>query len=264
MTTPLAVALLAAGLAAPPSPRPPSPAPSREVTIERLRWSRSVEGPEPVTAIEVRNDFGDIRARYAADKTLDASMVVQRLDPGPQRVGFTVERRGSALALVVGYPPGRIKDADPRPPKDSYDRLDLVIFVPAGVTLRAHTLRGLVEVRGLKSDVEAATLDGSVLIATTGAIQARSTTGEITATIADGALAGPGAPHLLQTGSGPVNLFLPTAASAELRIDAGGEVTSKVFLDRRTTGGRTRASATLGAGERLVVVTTAGPVRIDH
>ena len=269
MTTPLAAALFAAGLAAPspgppPASPPPSPAPSREVTIERLQWSRAVDGPEPVTAIEVRNDFGDIRARYAADQTLDVSMVVQRLDPGPQRVGFTVERRGPVLALVVGYPPGRIKDADPRPPKDSYDRLDLVVFVPAGVTLRAHTLRGLVEARGLRSDVEAATLDGSILVAATGTIQARSATGEITATIAAEALAGTGAPLLFQSGSGPVNLFLPAAGSAELRIDAGGEVTSKVPLDRRTSGGRTRATATLGAGERLVVVTTPGPVRLDH
>jgi hypothetical protein len=267
MTPPIAVTLVALALAGSPSPAPspsPSPAPPREVRLERRQWSRSVEGPDPITAIEIRNDFGDIRARYAADRTLDASMVVQRLDPGPQGVGFTVERRGPALALVVAYPPGRIRDADPRPPKDRYDRLDLVIFVPAGVTLRAHTLRGLVEVRGLRSDVEAATLDGEILIAATGTIQARTSTGAITATVSADALAGAGPPLLFQSASGPVSLILPAAGSAELRIDAGGAVTSKVELERKASGERTRATATLGAGDRLVVVTTVGPVRIDR
>ena len=263
----LASAVLLAVAARPPSPAPaPSPAasprPPREVPLERLTWSRSVEGPEPITAIEIRNDFGDIRARYAADRTLDASMVVQRLDPGPQRVGFTVERRGPALALVVGYPPGRVKDADPRPPKDSYDRLDLVIFVPAGVALRAHTLRGLVEVRGLKSDVEAATLDGSIQVSASGTIQARSTSGEVTATVGADALRASGPPLLLQTEAGPVTLFLPPSGDADLRIDAGGEIVSKVPLERRAAGGRTRATATLGAGGRLLLVTAGGPVTV--
>ena len=262
-----ASAVLLSLVAPPTSPTPaPSPAatakPPREVKLERLAWSRSVEGPEPITAIEIRNDFGDIRARYAADRTLDASMVVQRLDPGPEHVGFTVERRGPVLALVVGYPPGRVRDADPRPPKDGYDRLDLVVFVPAGVALRAHTLRGLVEVRGLRSDVEAATLDGSIQVGATGTIQARSASGEITATVGAAALEASGPPLLLQTESGAVNLFLPPSGNAELLIDAGGAITSKVPVERRARGAGTRATATLGAGGRLLLVTAGGPVTV--
>jgi len=249
--------------AAPPAPRP-SPDP-REVRLERLQWSRTVDGPDPITAIEIRNDFGDIRARLAGDRVLDASMLVQRLDPGPQGVGFTVERRGSALALVVGYPPGRVKDADPRPPKDGYDRLDLTIFVPEGVTLRAHTLRGLVEARGLKGDVEAATLDGSILVSAAGVLQARTTRGEITATVSPAALAGPGAPLLFQSATGAINLIVPAQGSMELRVETAGAVTSKLDLQRATAGGRTTARATMGAGERLVLVTSGtGAVRIDR
>ena len=233
-----------------PAPRPATGAPTRELRIERLQWSKATDGPEPVTALEIRNDFGDIRARLAGDKTLEASMIVQRLDPGPQGVGFTVERRGSVLALVVGYPPGRVKDVDPRPPKDGYDRLDLTVFVPPGVTLRAHTLRGLVEARGLQGDVEAATLDGSILVATSGAIQARTGSGEITATVSAAALAAPGPPLLFQSASGPINLILP-AGGAELRVETAGTVTSKVESKR--------------AGGRLVLVHSAtGAVRIDN
>jgi hypothetical protein len=259
---PIVLALLVQ--AASPVPRP-SPAAAREVRIEHLNWSRAIDGPDPITAIEIRNDFGDIRARLAGDRVLDASMVVQRLDPGPQGVGFTVERRGSALALVVGYPPGRVKDADPRPPKAGYDRLDLTIYVPEGVALRAHTLRGLVEARGLKGDVEAATLDGSILVSAAGVLQARTTSGEITATVSPAALAGPGAPLLFQSATGAINLIVPAQGSAELRVETAGTVTSKLDLQRAVAGGRTTARATMGAGERLVLVTSGtGAVRIDR
>jgi hypothetical protein len=153
------------------------PAPPPEVKIERLTWAKDVDGDAPIRTIEVRNDFGDIRARLAPDRRLDMLAVVQRLDPGPEGVGFTVERRGDVVALTVSYPPGRVRDGEPDAPKTSYDRLDLTLFVPEGVTLGAHTLRGIVEVRGLRSDVRAATRDGSLTVATTGSLQARSAAG---------------------------------------------------------------------------------------
>ena len=46
--------------------------------------------------------LGDIRARGTGERSLDASMVVQRLDTAGDKVGFAVERRGSVVALVVG------------------------------------------------------------------------------------------------------------------------------------------------------------------
>jgi hypothetical protein len=262
----LAVALAAALLQPPsPSPRPAAgPSAPREVAIERLEWSRAVDGAEPITAIEIRNDFGDIRARPAGDRTLVASMVVQRLDPGPQRVGYSVERRGSTVALVVGYP-GRVQDADPLPRKDGYDRLDLAIYIPAGVALRAHTTRGLVEARGLRGDVEAATLDGSILLSASGTIRARTDTGDLTATVSAEAFGAPGPPLLFETRSGAINLILPAEGNAEVRVETSAAVTSKVDLRRRAAGARTKATATLGAGERLVLVRSdTGRVHIDR
>ena len=175
---------LAAVAAAAPQqpPAEPSASPSpRAFAMDRLQWSKDVDGAEPITAIEVRNDFGDIRARAAGDRKLEATMVVQRLDLAGEKVGFTVERRGSVVALDVAYPPGRVRDSESHPAKDSYDRLDLVVFVPPGVTLRAQTLRGRVEARGLKSDVEASTLDGPIFVRTEGGVQARTDSGTVTA-----------------------------------------------------------------------------------
>lgn len=268
-----AVCLTAARLwAAPQAPPPPTPAPSpspspaqREVVIERLQWTKAIDGPEPITAMEVRNDFGDIRARLAGDRTLEAWMVVQRLDPAGERVGFTVERRGGAVALVVGYPPGRVRDAVPHPAKDSYDRLDLVVFVPEGVTLRAHTLRGQVEVRGLKSDVEAATLDGPVFLRTTGAVQARTGGGEITAWLDAAPFDKSGPPLLLQSRSGPIVVTLPAGAQPDLRVETGGEIATALDVRRSRRNGRARATLPAPASARLLLVSSgAGAVRIER
>jgi hypothetical protein len=267
--TPLAALILAFGLH-PAAAQEPSPAPSaspaaRELTLDRLQWGKEVDGPEPITALEVRNDFGDIRARGADDRRLEASMVVQRLDAQDQKVGFTVERRGGVVALVVAYPPGRVRDADAHPAKDSYDRLDLVVFVPAGVTLRAHTLRGRVEARGLKSDVEAATLDGPIFVRTTGGVQARTGSGEITALLAAGAIGAKGPPLLLQSDSGPITVTLPPRGDPDLRVATGGEVASRMRLQRAAHGGRTEATLGGGRGARLLVVTSrTGKVTVER
>jgi hypothetical protein len=267
---PLALSLAAAATAqeAPaPSPTPGAPPPSaREVTMDRLQWSKEVDGSQPITAIEVRNDFGDIRARGAGDRRLDATMVVQRLDVAGQKVGFTVERRGGVVALVVGYPPGRVRDDDPHPAKDTYDRLDLVVFVPPGVTLRAHTLRGRVEARGLKSDVEASTLDGPIFVRTSGGVQARTGSGEVTALLDAGAVTTPGAPMLLQSDTGPIAVVLPPQGDPDLRVETAGEVLSKLRLQRTRHAGHTEA--TLGASPRpvrLVIVSShSGRVTVER
>jgi hypothetical protein len=252
-------------VAGPQAPAPsPSPAP-REVQLDRLQWGKDVDGPQPVTSIEVRNDFGDIRARAAGDRRLEATMVVQRLDPAGDKVGFTVERRGGTVALVVAYPPGRVRDTDPHPAKDSYDRLDLVVFVPAGVTLRAHSLRGRVEARGLKSDVEAATLDGPILVRTSGTVQARTGSGEITALLDAGQLGTAGAPLLFQSDSGPIEVTLPPQGEAELRVLTEGEIASRLNLHRSRREGRTEATLGPRKPARLVLVSSrTGKVTVER
>jgi hypothetical protein len=260
----LAAAALVFGAQAPPAPAhpqtSPSPAPSAEApgpVIDRLRWSKEVDGPEPITAVEIRNDFGDIRVRGTGDRTLDASMVVQRLDGNGDKVGFTVERRGGVVALVAAYPPGRVRDSDPHPPKASYDRLDLVIFVPKGVTLRAHTLRGRVEVRGLESDVEASTLDEPLFVRTAGAVQARTGGGALTVLLDREALAAAGPPMVLQSDTGPIELWLPARGTPDLRVETGGTLDApRLVLRRSRAGGRTRAALGTAAAARAVVVSS--------
>lgn len=254
--------LALAGVAAGPAQETPSPAPASPsgTRIERQEWGKDVDGAAPVRAIEVRNDHGDIRARFTAERRLEAFAVIQRLDPGAAGVGFTVERRGAVVALTATYPPGRVQDADPDPPKAAFDRLDLTVFVPEGVALGAQTLRGMVEGRGLKSDVTATTLGGSVFLSTTGGVRVRTASGEITALLAPAREAGL---LLFESQSGAISISLPAEADANVRVETEGPIASDFALAARRAGGSPRLDGKLGRGGRaLVVLSATGRVEI--
>jgi hypothetical protein len=255
--------------APPPSPSPsPSPAPPGAagspdthagLRIDRFRWSRQVDGAAPIRALEIVNDYGDVRLRGSKERVLEASAVIQRLDAEGRAVGVTVERRGDVVALTVAYPAGRLQDAEPDPPKDRMDRLDLAVFVPAGVAVSARTIRGIVEARGLDSDVHAATRRGAIDVTTSGSVQARSAEGAITVQLQpaprrleQGAEAA-AAPVVLQSGKGAVLLTLPPRGY-EVRAETSGALRSDLPLARSSGGGRNRLSGVLGKGERQVLI----------
>lgn len=219
--------------------------------IERFQWSKDIGGDAPIRALEVVNDYGDIRARLVKEPTAEAFGVIQRLDPAPHGVGVTVERRGPVVALTVTYPPGRQQDADPDPPKDRMDRLDLTVFVPAGVAFGARTIRGIVEARGLESDVTAATRAGDISVTTSGAVQARTTEGQVTVLLRPGPAAGP---ILLQSASGSLSLTVPRHADLDIRAETAGAISTDFPLKRESRAGRTRLSGVLGQGRRDVLV----------
>jgi hypothetical protein len=242
----MVMAALLAGRAAAQAPSA-SPSRERELTLDRFTWSKDVDGAAPIRAVEVRNDYGDVRARFAGDRRLEAHSVIQRLGTAPG-VGVTVERRGDVIALTVAYPPGRIQDADPDPPKDSYDRLDMVVFVPAGIAFSGHTLRGMVEARGLQSDVRAATRSGTIEVRTTGAVDARSRDGSIVASVSE---AGAG-PWLLRSETGSIEITLPAPANLDVRAETAGALDTALPLTRSRQGERAQAAGHLGRGGPLV------------
>ncbi|HLA78131.1 MAG TPA: hypothetical protein VJU18_11180 [Vicinamibacteria bacterium] len=247
--------LAASGVAQDPTP----PSEAKAVKMDRLTWGKEVDGEAPIRHLEVRNDYGDIRARFTEERKLGAWAVVQRLDPGPEGgVGFTVERRGDTIALTVAYPPGRTRDRDPSPPQDSYDRLDLTVFIPEGLSLGATTLRGMVEARGLRSDLSARTLAGNVFAASSGTIQALTSGGAISAFLTGDPGTSP-RPYFFQSATGPITLTLPPTANLALDLRTGGQVTS-VFPVKRAPG---RAHGQLGRGGRLLLaVSDTGPLEL--
>lgn len=253
--------LAAAGwLAAQGGPVAPSPAPASvdgpkaapaDVRLDRLSWGIDVDGAQPIRRLEIVNIYGDVRARFAGDRRIDASAVIQRLGPETQRLGWVIERREETLVLLVTPPPGRVQDAEARPAKAAFDRLDLVVYVPEGVSLRVDTLHGLIEGRGLRSDVEARSPLGDVLVTTSAALSVQAGSGRVYAAFGNGS---PERPIIVASGSGSITVALPATPDVSLRVETGGVVTTKLALERSQLGSSSLARATLGTGRRPVLV----------
>ena len=140
---------LALGLGTARAQETPPVSPAKAFTIERFEWQAEAAVSQAVRHLLVRNDYGDIRARFAGDGVIMVTAVMQRLGSAPD-IGVNVERHGDALAVTVVSPPGRRAVSGERPGKTEVDRADLVVYVPENAALEATSLRGMVEARRLK------------------------------------------------------------------------------------------------------------------
>jgi DUF4097 and DUF4098 domain-containing protein YvlB len=109
--------------------------------------------------------------------------------------------------------------------------VDFVVRVPAGTPLEAELVSGDVDVRGVESDVTAATVSGDVTISTTRLARAHAVSGSLDVTM--------GATDWeeldFNTVSGDITLRLPAAADADLEFESvSGDLTSD--FDLRLTG----------------------------
>lgn len=230
----LALLLASTGSIARALPVEPAPA---ELRIDRFAWTAEPALAAALRRLVVRNDYGDIRARFAGDGVIAVSAVIQRLGPGPD-IGVNVERHGDRLAVTVVAPPGRLAVDAERPGKTAIDRADLVIYVPEGVVLEAATLRGVVDARRLKSPIEATSGDGELRLETTQWVRAASSSGAVTVTAGRSAER----PSLVETDSGAIWMSLVDAPDLRLEVETAGSVTSQIALaPRRSPDGRKRS-----------------------
>lgn len=229
-----------------------SPSPStKEFRIDRFEWQAETDLSRAVRRIVVRNDYGDLRARFAGDGRVFVSAVIQRLGAGPD-IGVNVERHGDALAVTVVAPPGRRAVSEDRPSKTSVDRADMVVYVPEGASLEATSLRGIVEARRLKGRVDVETLDGDIRLDTGGAVRARSVSGSITAVVGGAATAA----TVIETATGAVWLSLAEGSDYRLLVEPGGKVTSQIQLKEEESAPRRRLTALAGTARVPVIVRT--------
>lgn len=252
----LLLASLVPGAAAADVPKPASdPSPSRhakEFKIDRQDWTAEPGLVAGIKRIELRNDYGDVRARSSYAGLLEVHSVVQRLGEGPDDVGVNVARHEEVLAINVTYPPGRTDVAKPRLAKDEIDRCDMVVYVPPGVAFSAQSLRGIVEARNLQGDVSASTLEGEIRVSTSGTIRARSRDGGITVVF----------PRnderrgvsLLESESGAISVTFPSGSHLDLRADTAGAITGNLAVQAQAESGRRRLSFRSGPGSHSLLV----------
>ena len=127
------------------------------------------------------------------------------------------------------------------------------------MVLSAHTVNGSIDASGLQSDTDAATVNGSVTVATSSSARASTVNGSIKAALGQAPKAG-----TFSTTNGDVTVQLPTSANANVRASTvNGNIKSDFPLLIDTTRSPKQASGAIGAGgQELAISTVNGSVRL--
>ncbi len=224
----------------------------------------------PGQRIEIVGVNGSIQASAAPGGNIVVTAIKtagNRGNVADVRIETVAHAGGVTVCAVYPAPDGRPAN-ECRPggggannTRDNDTRVDFTVQVPAGIGLLARSVNGSVDAQGLQSDAEAATVNGSVRLSTTGAARATTVNGSINASMGRAQWADGGR---FTTVNGEVTLRLPAAVSADVRASTvRGGIQSDFPLQVSTDPGPKHAEGVLGGGgQRLDVTTVNGGITL--
>jgi hypothetical protein len=225
----------------------------------------------PGQTLEIRGVMGSIVAELGAGDAVEVTARKHARRDDPHQVTVEVVPHAGGVTICAVYPtPERQGRRENRcGPGGDYSmntgnndvQVDFQVRLPAGVHLTATNVSGDVEARGLRSDVDARTVSGSVRVSTTGTARAQSVSGNVEATL--GSLGGSD-PLEFKTVSGNVTVAIPADAAARVRLETvSGRFESDFPITAQGRMSTRRLEGTIGGGGRnLVLQTVSGNVRL--
>jgi hypothetical protein len=219
--------------------------------------------------IEIRGVNGAVRAMPSQDGAVrvEATRQARRSDPGSVNIEVVEHSGGVTICAVYPTPRGARRQNECRPGggqmsvQNNDVRVEFVVRVPAGVRFAGHTVNGNIRAEGLRSEVKAATVNGSVNVQTTGFAQANTVNGSITCQLGDSQFT---SDVNFETVNGSITLEMPAGLNAEFRASTvNGRIDSDFPI--LVTGQVSRRSlrGTIGSGgPELRVSTVNGSIRL--
>jgi hypothetical protein len=138
---------------------------------DRVQWTGSVAQGQSVT---VRGVLGSIQTTASDDGLVHVDARIS--DPSVARVEVYDHAEGVTICALYSSSQGDCRQSSREDHRESRDaRVDFVVRVPAGVRFVGSTVTGDIDVRGLRSDVQAATVSGRLNIETTGLVSTATT-----------------------------------------------------------------------------------------
>ena len=138
--------------------------------------------------LEVKGVNGDVRAVLAsgAEAVVNARKHARHSDP--DEVEIKVVESADGITICAVYPtPARARRENTCEPGDHWSSstdnndvtVDFDVQVPAGIEFAGQTVNGEMSAEGLKADVRASTVNGSVRVTTTGLAEASTVNGSV-------------------------------------------------------------------------------------
>ena len=225
---------------------------------EAFQWSKAIPAGK---AIEIKGVNGDLVASRAAGKEVEVHATKRAWKSDPEDVTIEVIEHEDGVTICAKYPDVHGKEHVCGPgdeghmnTHDNDVRVDFEVRVPAGVRLIARTVNGEIRADDLESPVDAATVNGSVRVSTSGYASAETVNGSIAATLGDAAWT---EPISFNTVNGAIRLTLPPGLDADVRAETmNGVIHSDFPLTVRGKVSRHRLHGSIGKGGRRLDLET--------
>jgi len=219
--------------------------------------------------LEVKGVNGDVRAVLTSgEAVVNATKHSRRSDPDEVEIRVVESEDGITICAV--YPtPRRARQENTCEPGDRWHSstedndvtVDFEVQVPSGVEFHGQTVNGEMSAEGLKADVRASTVNGSVRVTTTGLAEASTVNGSVYVQMGranwDSELE-------FSTVNGGITLIMPTKLDTEVRASTvNGEIDSDWPMMISGKFGPRRLRGTIGAGGRTLSLSTVnGEIRL--
>ncbi len=220
--------------------------------------------------LEVKGVNGDVRAVLAsgAEAVVNARKHGRRSDPDEVEIKVVESEDGVTICAVYPTPPRARQENDCEPgdrwhsnTENNDVTVDFEVQVPAGVVFDGKTVNGEMSAEGLKADVSASTVNGSVRVSTTGLAEASTVNGSV---YAEMGRANWNDELEFSTVNGGITLIMPGKLDTEVRASTvNGEIESDYPLTISGKFGPRRVRGTIGAGGRTLNLSTVnGEIRL--
>ncbi|MEP7327205.1 MAG: DUF4097 family beta strand repeat-containing protein [Gemmatimonadota bacterium] len=219
--------------------------------------------------LEIKGINGEIRATLASGSEAEVSATKTGRRSDPDEVEIKVLEDADGVTICVLYPSPRNRQPNECGPgnqgrmnTDNNDvTVNFTVAVPAGVHLVANTVNGDIRAASLRSNVEAATVNGSIRIATSGRAEATTVNGSIDASMGKADWTDDVS---FSTVNGGITLELPSEVNAELKASTvNGDISTDFPVTVQGRFGPRSIRGTLGrGGHELELETVNGSIAL--
>jgi DUF4097 and DUF4098 domain-containing protein YvlB len=220
-----------------------------------FRWSGTLAAGK---TIEIKGVNGDIRAGLATGNQVEVTAVKHARRSDPESVEIKVMEGSDGVTICALYPSRRrvdsCDDSHGQSSENNDVSVDFTVKVPAGVKFAGNTVNGSVTATGLRADAEAATVNGSVEVETTGEATAQTVNGDVKVEM--GRIAGTGGMEF-STVNGGIDVTIPDGVGLDVSASTtNGDISTDFPLTVRGRFGPRHLTGTIGGGGRSLSLTT--------
>lgn len=219
--------------------------------------------------VEIRGVNGEIRAVASNDATVQvaADRRARRSDPTSVRLEVVEHAGGVTICAVYPTPRNARRQNECRPGGGSNStgqndvQVNFTVRVPAGVKFAGHTVNGNIHAEGIRADVKARTVNGNVVVSTTGFAEASTVNGSITCRLGRSSF---GDDVEFETVNGSITIEMPEGLNASFQANTvNGSIDSDfpILVTGRVSRRSLRGSIGEG-GPELRLSTVNGSIRL--